>query len=130
MIFCDQCGNMVYMTVKTDDASAVPTLTCVCKSCGSTASMGKGECSSAVFSAAYSDDHTAYKLYMMQHIRNDPTLPHADNIECANNVCTRAPSESRDVVFIKYDDQNLKYLYHCMHCHEVWKSGGGEKTDG
>jgi hypothetical protein len=117
---------MVYMQLKTEDPSGIPTLSCVCRACGSTAAMGKDQCSTSVFSANYGDDHTAYKLYMMEHIRSDPTLPHADNIQCVNDKCTRVPSEPPDVVFIKYDAQRMKFLYHCTHCREFWKSGGGE----
>lgn len=121
MNFCETCGNMLYMNVRPGD-DGVPVLSCACKSCGSSSELGAEKCSAALFTSDYSDDHLAYKQYMSPHISHDPTLPHADNIECINPDCSRQTEEPRDVIFVKYDRKNLKFLYHCCYCKEFWKS--------
>jgi len=124
MNFCETCGNMVYINIRPSETGGAPQLTCVCKSCGSSSEMEKDKCSTAMFASDYGDDQMAYKQYMTPYIMYDPTLPHATHIECINPNCSRKPEEPRDVVFIKYNRENLKYLYHCMHCKEFWKSSG------
>lgn len=130
MIFCPDCGNMLYMSVRDGagggggESDNVPTLAHVCKSCGFSAAQDAESCSRAVFTTNYRNDDVAYKQFMTPDIRHDPTLPHTDAITCANgDGCTRPPAEPRDVIVIKYDAVNLKYLYHCMHCGHFWKSG-------
>jgi hypothetical protein len=132
MLFCDVCGNMVYMSIRSEASEsgtgdvgvATPQLRCICKSCGFTSTAGAGQCSSAVFTANYGDDQNTYKQYMSRHIKDDPTLPHTEDIACINEKCSRAEGQKRDVIFVKYDAKRLRYLYHCVHCREFWKSGG------
>lgn len=114
---------MVYMNIKRNEEGGAPQVTCVCKSCGSSSEMGKEQCATAMFTSDYGDNQMAYKHYMTPHIRHDPTLPHAKDIDCINPNCTKKPNEIRDVIYIKYDRDNLKYLYNCMYCKEFWKSG-------
>jgi hypothetical protein len=32
-----------------------------------------------------------------------------------------APENKKQVIYIKYDSKNMKYLYVCEHCGETWK---------
>lgn len=98
-----------------------------CKHCGfeATASQLGGSASEAVLSTNYADDQTTYKQYVTPHLRHDPTLPRASDIECINGPnCTRPPEDKREVIYVKYDSHKLKYLYHCVHCSAYWRSGG------
>ena len=48
---------------------------------------------------------------------NDNTLPEIDkNIKCINLECKKSPS----IKYIKYDFENMKYMYICNHCGETW----------
>lgn len=79
-----------------------------------------------VMSTDYADDQTSYKQYATPYLRYDPTLPRASDIECVRGrECTRPSDARREVMYVKYDPDNLKYLYHCLHCSAFWKSGGG-----
>jgi hypothetical protein len=67
----------------------------------------------------------------------DPTLPRIYNVNCPNPDCPsnrhgdetdgksaiastkRIPSE---VIYIRYDDNNMKYLYLCVICDTTWKT--------
>lgn len=129
MNFCKTCGNMLYMSIRVeeggggDGGGARPRITSSCKSCGSSSELDKQQCTAAMFSTNYGDDQMAYKQFMTPHITHDPTLPHASDIECINPNCGRPEDKPRDVIYVKYDRDNLKYMYHCTHCKEFWKSG-------
>ena len=48
---------------------------------------------------------------------NDDTLPTIDkNIKCINSECKKSPS----IKYIKYDFENMKFMYICNHCGESW----------
>jgi DNA-directed RNA polymerase subunit M/transcription elongation factor TFIIS len=55
----------------------------------------------------------------------DPTLPRVTNILCTNINCktnTNTNGENkREVIYMRYDDVNMKYIYLCCECDAVWK---------
>ncbi len=64
-----------------------------------------------------------YKVILNEFTRLDPTLPHVKNIKCPNEECrSNTGSSDRDVIYMKYDAVNLKYLYICNVCEQHWKS--------
>ena len=142
MLFCTVCENMLYISLRPDESKdgSPLELTYSCKHCGFSTTadelrqkrLGQGQKKndpSAVLETDYSDDQTSYKQYATPYIRNDPTLPRVHDIVCPNNACPKAPAAPNEVIFIKYDPANLKYLYHCMHCNAFWKSGGARVGD-
>jgi hypothetical protein len=71
----------------------------------------------------YVDDDTNYKQYISKYLKYDPTLPRVNNISCPKSEC---PSKSGDkdveVIVVKYDSANMKYMYYCTSCDTFWKS--------
>lgn len=64
-----------------------------------------------------------YKVLLNEFTRYDPTLPHVQNIKCPNEACASNTGEKqRDVIYMKYDPTNLKYLYICNVCNQHWRS--------
>jgi DNA-directed RNA polymerase subunit M/transcription elongation factor TFIIS len=64
-----------------------------------------------------------YKILLNEFTRKDPTLPHVDNIKCPNESCkSNTGAANRDVIYLKYDPVNLKYLYICNVCETQWRS--------
>ena len=74
-----------------------------------------------------------YKILLNEFTRQDPTLPHVTTLPCPNTtgnpakglpICPTHTAEKkpRDVIIIKYDAQNMKFLYICNVCGEQWKS--------
>ena len=56
-------------------------------------------------------------------INYDITLPHikSDNIKCPNSECISITDEKQsDIIYIKYDKDNMKYIYSCNHCGQKW----------
>jgi aspartate carbamoyltransferase regulatory subunit len=47
-------------------------------------------------------------------------------MKCPNETCITNNSEfdtkKREIIFIRYDDTQMKYLYLCSHCDCIWKT--------
>lgn len=57
-----------------------------------------------------------------KYTKLDPTLPRIDNILCPNHTCvTNTGEKEREIIYIRYDDVNMKYVYLCSDCDTVWK---------
>ena len=58
----------------------------------------------------------------------DPTLPRTQNIKCPNRSCpSNHKSETgeeakNEVIYLRYDDVNLNYVYICTQCDTIWKT--------
>ena len=64
-----------------------------------------------------------YKVILNEFTQFDPTLPHVSNIICRNSNCrSRTSGVKPDVIYIKYDAVNMKYLYICTVCDAQWRS--------
>lgn len=61
-------------------------------------------------------DVATYKQFMTKHIKHDVTLPRVNNIECPQKC------KEKEVIYIKYDQNNMKYLYYCCKCEQFWKT--------
>jgi DNA-directed RNA polymerase subunit M/transcription elongation factor TFIIS len=64
-----------------------------------------------------------YKILLNEFTKFDPTLPHSKTIKCPNGQCTsNLGTAEKDVIYIKYDPMNMKYLYICTLCDKQWRS--------
>jgi len=58
-------------------------------------------------------------------INYDITLPHikSDNIKCPNLECISIiENKQSDIIYIKYDKDNMKYIYNCNYCGQKWSN--------
>jgi DNA-directed RNA polymerase subunit M/transcription elongation factor TFIIS len=120
MHFCSQCQNMYYISIDPDDSNK---LVYYCRNCGNKDS-----------NLYLSEEVTVSKLQLKKseqefsHIINkytklDPTLPRVTNILCPNADClTNKDDKNREIIYIRYDDTNMKYVYLCSTCNTVWKT--------
>ena len=52
----------------------------------------------------------------------DPTLPRVKNIPCPNAECsTNTENTPREIIYIKYNETNLSFMYLCPTCNTSWK---------
>lgn len=125
MRFCSRCDNMLYISLQPDESrdGAPLSLTYSCKHCGF--KTAEDASSAPVLSTNYADDQTSYKQYATPFIRFDPTLPRVSDIKCPSAQCSKPADAPNEVIYVKYDPQNLRFLYYCVHCATFWKSGGG-----
>ena len=64
-----------------------------------------------------------YRILLNEFTRRDPTLPHVKNIKCPKEGCaSNGGGAERDVIYIKYDTVNMKYMYICNVCGDTWRS--------
>jgi DNA-directed RNA polymerase subunit M/transcription elongation factor TFIIS len=109
MKFCPVCDNMLY--IHTEDSQ----LAFKCKNCDFAESPTNN--GSVLISERQVDNPAAVNLnnYLTTNIKYDPSLPHVNNIRCPNCV-----EKEDDVIYIKYDAKNMKYLYLCCKCDHFW----------
>lgn len=110
MKFCEVCANMMYIRTGT-------TMIMYCKHCSHEASQAE----SLISTVQSGDGHADYKQFLTTDLRYDRTLPRVRHIPCPNPDCT-STDKTREVIYVKYDNVNLKYLYHCCTCDQFWTS--------
>jgi DNA-directed RNA polymerase subunit M/transcription elongation factor TFIIS len=60
--------------------------------------------------------------FINQYTKYDPTLPRINTIPCPNNECkTNTENEPRNIISIRYDETNMKYIYLCCTCDYSWE---------
>ena len=121
MHFCVQCDNMYYIGISETDSNK---LTYYCRHCGhiNNELATDGMC---VLDTKFKKSEQKFSHIINPYTKMDPTLPRIYNVKCPNESCaTHKNDESKptEVIYIRYDDQNLKYLYICVECDYVWKT--------
>ena len=116
MKVCSTCQNMYVMRFQTDG-----TLTWKCLTCGVEENQ-EGGCL-LVETLVQQRSSEGYRILLNEFTRQDPTLPHVKNIKCPKGECaSNAKGAERDVIYIKYDQLNMKYIYICNVCGDTWRS--------
>ena len=113
MLFCNKCENMLYL--KNDD------LKYHCRNCGE---IDNNKIKKEVYSKQYKKDDLIQRYLNNKHLINDPTLPRLNNLKCINVDCISNTDKKvkPEVIYIKYNAMNMKYLYICTHCNASWKN--------
>jgi DNA-directed RNA polymerase subunit M/transcription elongation factor TFIIS len=61
-----------------------------------------------------------------KYTKLDPTLPRTDKILCPNKDCEtnteKNDKSKREIIYIRYNDTDMKYVYLCSTCDTVWKA--------
>jgi len=118
MEFCKLCDNMLY--IKREVTDEQDKLINYCKNCSNSIELKSDNKSILIFENNYEKEKINYKLFVNPYIKYDPTLPRVNNLVCPNNKCTKKKNEDNEVIYIKYDNENMKYLYYCVYCEEFW----------
>ena len=60
--------------------------------------------------------------HVNKYLRFDPTLRRINDphITCSNDKCIEE-NANKQIIYIKYDSKNMKYLYVCDNCGKTWK---------
>ncbi len=113
MNFCNICENMLYL--KNDS------LKYYCRNCGEVSESKIEKC---VYTNKYTKDDLANRFLDNPHILTDPTLPKLKTMKCINVDCETNTNDDMDseIIYIKYNHENLKYLYICTKCKSSWKN--------
>ena len=97
------------------------TLRRICRNCGYQEEDKKGGLILEIdLKEKISEGH---KILMNEFTTQDPTLPHINTIKCPNSGCeSNTSGKEKDVIYLKYDTINMKFLYICNICNTQWRS--------
>ena len=119
MHFCNKCDNMYYIRIDSEDPNK---LVYYCRNCGNEDDTIVSE------NICVSKTHNKQGEQSFSHIVNkytklDPTLPRVSNVLCPNSECeTYTKKKAKEILYLRYDDTNMKYIYLCSECDRVWKT--------
>ena len=127
MKFCIQCNNMYYLRIPEDNQNQ---LKYYCRHCGYEDEMHSNE-GVCITKTDFQDDEQSFHHIVNPYTKMDPTLPRIYHMKCPNETCkTNDASDSTksqenaqtEIIYMRYDDNNLKYLYICPTCDTNWTS--------
>jgi DNA-directed RNA polymerase subunit M/transcription elongation factor TFIIS len=110
---------MYYIRINSDNPNS---LVYYCRQCGNEDKL------LAVDDVCVSKIQIKKNDHSFNHIINkftklDPTLPRINNMLCPNADClTNTKDKEKEVIYIRYDDTNMKYVYLCCECDTVWNT--------
>lgn len=121
MEFCIRCDNLYYIHLENDTGK----LKYKCKKCnlidGDINSDGLGK--KYLIKTNIQKKSSSYSHIINKFTHLDCTLPRVTHIKCPQ--CNSMKGEDiTEVIFIRYDDINLKYIYLCCNteCNNKWKT--------
>ena len=129
MRFCSECDNMYYLKLAGADAESVSDqLVYYCRHCGHE-DAGAGAQETCALQTTVRSQKQQYTHAVNAHTRDDPTLPRTTSIRCPSAACEsnqEGGDGEREVVYLRYDDKSMRYLYICSACGTMWKTSDRE----
>jgi DNA-directed RNA polymerase subunit M/transcription elongation factor TFIIS len=135
MHFCSICANMYYISITPENE-----LQYYCRNCGNVDDTIAADniCVSKI-NVKHTTTPQTFSQVVNKYTKLDPTLPRINTVRCPNDECpSNRPSTSSsggggggggvgsekksEVIYIRYDDTNLKYVYLCAKCDKVWNT--------
>ena len=138
MHFCSVCSNMYYISITPEND-----LQYYCRNCGNVDNTIASEniCVSKV-NMKRNGTNSSFTHVVNKYTKLDLTLPRIKTIRCPNDECSSNKSRksgdsgggeeagssaaeaagSNEVIYLRYDDTNLKYIYLCTKCDKVWNT--------
>ena len=119
MHFCSVCQNMYYIRIDAENSNK---LVYYCRKCGNESSQLTAAhiCVSKTF---INQDETGFSHIINKYTKLDPTLPRYNTILCPNPDCTTNTKDTpREIIYIRYDEINIDYIYLCSTCDTSWKT--------
>ena len=123
MRFCEKCDNMYYISIPDGGNQLVY----YCRQCGHTDSNVDSTESIIVSKKSFKQQDHSFEHMINQYTHLDPTLPHTSTVRCPSAQCPTnkdAPGDEKkpdnDVIYMRYDFDQMKYVYLCTHCKHVW----------
>ena len=123
MHFCTECRNMYYLKLGGEDSG---NLIYYCRNCGHEDPNITTD-DVCVSRTQLKRSEQKYVHIVNEYTKLDPTLPRTETIRCPSQSCPSNSSDSearprREVIYLRYDDTNMKYVYLCAHCDTMWKT--------
>ena len=113
--FCNNCDNLLFLYTNDDNK-----LYYGCKVCGNIQDYIEKK---KIYKSA--DSSISEIINTNKNIVNDITLPRInnENIKCINSECPSiVKNKPNNILYIKYDADNLKFMYICENCGKKWNN--------
>jgi DNA-directed RNA polymerase subunit M/transcription elongation factor TFIIS len=119
MHFCNNCNFMYYIRINSDNPNE---LVYYCRNCGNEDKLLSSE-NLCVSKVQIKKTEQTFSHIVNKYTKLDPTLARTNSILCPNAECkTNTSDKEREIIYIRYDDTNMKYIYLCCECDTVWQS--------
>ena len=119
MHFCSNCSNMYYIRINADDSNK---LVYYCRKCGNEDKILAIE-NVCVSKTQIKKSEQTFSHIVNKYTKLDPTLPRINTVLCPNKDClTNKDGKPREIIYIRYDDTNMKYIYLCSECDTAWQT--------
>jgi DNA-directed RNA polymerase subunit M/transcription elongation factor TFIIS len=110
---------MYYIRINSDDPNK---LVYYCRKCGNEDKL-LGTENVCVSKTQLKKSEQTFSHIINKYTKLDPTLPRVSNILCPEASCVTNTSDTpREIIYIRYDDSNMKYVYLCSHCDTTWQT--------
>ena len=115
---------MYYISINEADENE---LTYYCRNCGHVDDMIVEE-GVSVLNTQFKNGGQSFHHIINEYTKLDPTLPRIYNVKCPNMACeTNVKNIPPEILYMRYDDDNMKYLYICVTCDTKWKTDDHRK---
>jgi DNA-directed RNA polymerase subunit M/transcription elongation factor TFIIS len=120
MHFCNKCSNMYYIKLSDENENK---LIYYCRNCGNESNNLTVD-NMCVSKVQVQKNEQKYTRIINPYTKMDPTLPRINNIQCPNVHCESNGDEKTepDILYIRYDDIKMKFVYLCTICDTSWKT--------
>jgi len=128
MHFCSVCSNMYYIGITPESE-----LQYYCRHCGNIDNTIAAEniCVSKI-NVKHTTTPQSFSQVVNRYTKLDPTLPRIHTMRCPNDECPsnevvaasggKSGKAKSEIIYVRYDDANLKYVYLCAKCDKVWNT--------
>ena len=122
MHFCEKCDNMYYIKINDSDSDSDECrLIYYCRKCGNeNTNLSKDDI--CVSKEYMKQTKYKYNSVITPYTIKDPTLPRSKTIICPSCSVNENDREDSSVIYIRYDEENIKYVYLCSKCNKTWKT--------
>jgi DNA-directed RNA polymerase subunit M/transcription elongation factor TFIIS len=119
MHFCSVCNNMYYLRIDEQNPNK---LDYYCRNCGHEDKLLAHD-NMCVSKTYIKKNDQSFNHIINEYTKLDPTLPRVSTILCPNSECeTNTKNTKREIIYIRYDDTNMKYVYLCSDCSTIWQT--------
>ena len=112
MEFCKVCDNMLFLKITENE------LKHQCRKCKNEEAIDSTHY--VVSKTNYKRSEQKYETIVNEYTKLDTTLPRVKNIKCPNPACDH--STESNVIYIRYDDTEMLFLYLCRKCDTTWNT--------
>lgn len=116
MKFCKVCQNMYYIKLNENDPNSI---VYYCRNCGDE-DLNILNDNIVVSKTVYKNNKKNFENIINEYTHLDPTLPRTKLLKCPDENCSSNKDNNNEIIYIRYDDVNIKYVYLCSKCNFVW----------